>query len=154
MARQSGERRTGKHQTKAQREWHPGMKRQRRSTKIMLASSVLALESFVAFFATLVIFGLRSSEIPAAVILSAGLVLSALLVLACAVLKKPWGIGFGWLLQFALIALGFVEPMMFIIGPLFAGAWWYALFLGRRIDQENALRDAAQERWERENPVD
>lgn len=142
-----------KRQTRAQREWRPGMKRQRRSTKVLLASSVLGLEAFVAFFATLVVFGLRSAQIPAAITLGSGLSLSILLILACAFLKRPWGIGFGWMLQLALIAVGFLEPMMFIIGPLFAAAWWYALFLGRRIDQENAERDAAQERWERENPV-
>lgn len=43
--------------TKAQREWRPGMPKKRRSTKVMFASTVLLLEAFVVFFATLTVFG-------------------------------------------------------------------------------------------------
>jgi hypothetical protein len=48
--------------TKAQREWRPGMPRKRRSTKVMFASTVLLLEAFVMFFATLAVFGLRRGK--------------------------------------------------------------------------------------------
>ena len=51
--------------TKAQREWRPGMPKKRRSIKIMFASTVLLLEAFVAFFATLVVFGLYRDEVAA-----------------------------------------------------------------------------------------
>ena len=59
-------------------------------------------------------------------------------------LRKPWGIAFGWLLQLLLIAGGFWEPSMFIVGVLFTAAWWYALFGGAKIDRENVARAKAQ----------
>src|SRR6476661_7023035 len=84
--------------TKAQREWRPGMPKKRRSTKVMFASTVLLLEAFVVFFATLAVFGLRRGEFPPALILGVGIALSLIMVFACAVLSKPWGVGLGWIL--------------------------------------------------------
>jgi len=139
--------------TKAQREWRPGMPKKRRSTKVMFASTVLVLEGFVAFFATLAVFGLRREEFPPAVILSAGIALSLVLVLTCAVLSKPWGVGLGWILQLILILTGFIEPMMFVVGILFAAAWWYGIRTGIRIDREAAQREREQAAWEAEHPA-
>jgi len=139
--------------TKAQREWRPGMPKKRRSTKVMFASTVLVLEGFVAFFATLAVFGLRREEFPPAVILSAGIALSLVLLLTCAVLSKPWGVGLGWILQLILILTGFIEPMMFVVGILFAAAWWYGIRTGIRIDREAAQREREQAAWEAEHPA-
>ncbi|MCZ9883682.1 DUF4233 domain-containing protein [Arthrobacter sp. B2a2-09] len=131
--------------TKAQREWRPGMPKKRRSTKVMFASTVLLLEAFVAFFATLAVFGLKRGE--PALVLGFGIALSVVLVLACAVLSKPWGIGVGWVLQLVLVLSGFVEPTMFVVGVLFAACWWYGIRAGMRIDRENAQRDREQAEW-------
>ncbi|WP_426996024.1 DUF4233 domain-containing protein [Pseudarthrobacter sp. N5] len=134
--------------TKAQREWRPGMPKKRRSTKVMFASTVLLLESFVAFFATLAVFGLRRDEFPPVLILSVGIGLSALMILACAVLSKPWGVALGWILQLVLILTGLVEPMMFLVGALFGLAWWYGIRTGIRIDSEAAQREREQVQWD------
>lgn len=138
--------------TKAQREWRPGMPKKRRSTKIMFASTVLLLEAFVAFFATLAVFGLRRGEFPPAIILSLGILLSLVLVFACAVLSKPWGIKVGWALQVVLILTGIVEPTMYVVGVLFAISWWYGLRTGARIDREAAQRAREQAEWEANHP--
>jgi hypothetical protein len=138
--------------TKAQREWRPGMPKKRRSTKIMFASTVLLLEAFVVFFATLAVFGLRRNEVSPVLILSVGIALSIVLVLACAVLSKPWGVGLGWILQLVLILAGFVEPMMFLVGALFALAWWYGIRTGIRIDREAAQRAREQAEWDAAHP--
>ncbi|MBG6225637.1 hypothetical protein IWX63_002210 [Arthrobacter sp. CAN_A2] len=138
--------------TKAQREWRPGMPKKRRSTKVMFASTVLLLEAFVVFFATLVVFGLRRDEIPPAVILTSGLLLSVVLVLTCAVLTKKWGIALGWILQLVLIAGGFLEPAMFVVGLAFALTWLYGIRQGTRVDRENVERDRLQAKWEKANP--
>lgn len=138
--------------TKAQREWRPGMPKKRRSTKVMFASTVLLLEAFVVFFATLAVFGLRRAEIAPALILSVGIGLSVVLILACAVLSKPWGVALGWILQLVLILLGFVEPMMFLVGALFALSWWYGIRTGIRIDRESAKREREQAEWEAAPP--
>ncbi|OFI39566.1 hypothetical protein BIU82_00345 [Arthrobacter sp. SW1] len=137
--------------TKAQREWRPGMPKKRRSTKVMFASTVLLLEAFVAFFATLAVFGLKRGEVDPALILGFGIALSVVLVLACAVLSKPWGVGLGWALQLVLILTGLAEPMMFIVGVLFAACWWYGIRAGIRIDRENAERDREQAAWDAEH---
>lgn len=138
--------------TKAQREWRPGMPKKRRSTKVMFGSTVLLLEAFVVFFATLAVFGLRRAEISPALILSVGIGLSVVLVLACAVLSRPWGVALGWILQVVLILTGFAEPMMFLVGVLFAIAWWYGIRAGIRIDRESAQRDREQAEWEAAHP--
>ncbi len=133
--------------TKAQREWRPGMPKKRRSTKVMFASTVLLLEAFVVFFATLAVFGLRRGEFPPALILGIGIALSLVMVFACAVLSKPWGVGLGWILQIVLILTGLVEPMMFLVGALFGLAWWYGIRTGIRIDSESAQREREQAEW-------
>ncbi len=134
--------------TKAQREWRPGMPKKRRSTKVMFASTVLLLEAFVAFFGTLAVFGLKRGEVDPGIILGVGIALSLVLVLACAVLSRPWGIGLGWVLQVVLILTGLAEPMMFIVGILFAICWWYGIRAGMRIDREVAQRDREQAEWD------
>ncbi|GAC1502642.1 MAG: hypothetical protein NVS2B15_25260 [Pseudarthrobacter sp.] len=133
--------------TKAQREWRPGMPKKRRSTKVMFASTVLLLEAFVVFFATLAVFGLRRGEFPPALILGLGIALSLILVFVCAVLSKPWGVGLGWILQIVLILTGTIEPMMFLVGALFGLAWWYGIRTGIRIDSESAQREREQAEW-------
>lgn len=140
--------------TKAQREWRPGMPKKRRSVKVLFASTVLALEAFVTLFGTLVAFGLRRDEIPAALILGVGLGLSAVLIATCAFLTRPAGIFAGWILQALITATGFIEPMMFLVGTLFALTWWYGLRTGTRLDRENAERDRQQAEWERTHPGD
>ncbi|MGX9900645.1 DUF4233 domain-containing protein [Arthrobacter sp. SA17] len=139
--------------TKAQREWQPGMPKKRRSTKVMFASTVLLLEGFVAFFATLAVFGLRRGEISPVLILSVGIALSLVLVFTCAVLSKPWGVGLGWALQLVLVLTGLVEPMMFLVGGLFALAWWYGIRTGIRLDSEAAQREREQAEWEASHPI-
>lgn len=138
--------------TKAQREWRPGMPKKRRSTKVMFASTVLLLEGFVAFFATLAVFGLRREEFPPVLILSVGIALSLVLVFTCAVLSKPWGVALGWILQLVLILTGILEPTMFVVGVLFAVAWWYGIRTGIRIDGEAARREREQAAWEAAHP--
>lgn len=138
--------------TKAQREWRPGMPKKRRSTKVMFASTVLLLEAFVAFFATLAVFGLRRDDFPPVLILSVGIGLSVVLILACAVLSKPWGVALGWILQLVLILTGLAEPMMYLVGALFALAWWYGIRTGIRIDSESARREREQAEWDAAHP--
>jgi hypothetical protein len=133
--------------TKAQREWRPGMPRKRRSTKVMFASTVLLLEAFVVFFATLAVFGLKRGEFPPALILGTGIALSLIMIFACAVLSRPWGVGLGWILQVVLILTGIVEPMMFLVGGMFGLAWWYGIRTGIRLDSESAQREREQAEW-------
>lgn len=137
--------------TRAQREWRPGQKRKRRSIRVMFASTVLTLEAFVVLFATLGVFGLYRDRFAPALTLSAGVGLAVVCILTCALLRRPLGYWIGWAIQIVLIMAGFVEPLMFVVGILFACTWWYAVAKGRSMDLENARRDREQERWEARN---
>lgn len=137
--------------TKAQREWKPNTPKKLRSTKMMFASVVLMLEAFVALFLGLALFGIHNKN---PVYLVVAVVLAVLLILACGVIRKTWGIAFGWILQLVLIAGGFWEYSMFIVGVLFSIAWWYALNGGAKIDRENVARAKAQAQWDAEHPTE
>ncbi|MBF4995411.1 DUF4233 domain-containing protein [Arthrobacter gandavensis] len=139
--------------TKAQREWRPGMPKKRRSIRVMFASTVLSLEAFVVLFGTLAVFGLQRDRVAPVAILAGGIVLAAALIATCAFLSKPAGPAIGWILQLAIIATGFLEPMMFLVGVLFAGTWWYGLRAGARLDRENRQRDREQAEWEAAHPA-
>ncbi|MCO1338432.1 hypothetical protein BJH93_05930 [Kocuria polaris] len=137
--------------TKAQREWRPGMKKKRRSIRVMFASTVLTLEAFVFLFATMSLAGLRGDELGETLVWSVGLSFAVVSILTCALLRKPVGYWIGWTLQLVLIAAGFLDYFLFVIGALFAVAWWYAVTKGAQMDAENRERDAAQEAWEAEH---
>jgi len=139
--------------TKAQREWRPGMPKKRRSVRVMFASTVLSLEAFVVLFGTLAVFGLQGDRVAPVAILAGGIVLAAALIATCAFLSKPAGPWIGWILQLAIIATGFLEPMMFLVGALFAGTWWYGLRAGARLDKENRQRDKEQAEWDAAHPA-
>ena len=114
--------------------------------------TVLLLEAFVVLFGMLAVFGLHRNEFPPAVVFSVGIGLCLVFVLTCAVLSKPWGVALGWILQLLLILSGIVEPAMYLVGALFAVAWWYGIRTGIRIDREAAQREREQADWEAAHP--
>jgi hypothetical protein len=60
------------------------------------------------------------------------------LLATTAVLRHPWGVAIGWVLQAALIALGILLPLMFLVGAGFTVLWIYCFIRGRRIDRGRA----------------
>ena len=58
----------------------------------------------------------------------------------------------GWILQLVLILAGLVEPAMYLVGALFAVAWWYGIRTGIRIDREAAQREREQAEWDAAHP--
>ncbi len=111
--------------------------RRQRSVSESLLSIVLALEAFVVFFASLTIFGLKVLEpqLPAWAALPGGGIFILVLLGTAAVLRFPWGVAIGWVLQAAIIALGILAPLMFVVGAGFAGLWIYCFIRGRRLDR-------------------
>jgi Na+/phosphate symporter len=110
--------------------------RRERSVTESLLSIVLVIEAFVLFFAGLVAFGLKVLEpaFPAWVALPAAAVLIVVLLATTVVLRFAWGKALGWVLQAALIALGILLPMMYVVGGGFALLWIFCFTRGRRID--------------------
>lgn len=119
--------------------------KQPRSTRRVLTSMVLAFQSLVVFFATLVGFGLKVYPDPRW-IWGVGLGLSVLLILTPGVLGRPGSYIWGAALQVATIAIGFWVPLMFLVGAIFAGLWIWGMIAGGIIDRARAAWEAQQER--------
>lgn len=137
--------------TRAQKEWKPGQPPKRRSIKVLFTSMVLSLESLVAFFATLAIFGHHFNDSTGVKVLIwvLGLLLIGALLTTPALLSKPWGYHLGYVLQVLLVAVGFALPSMFFVGTAFAVAYWFGVTRGSRLDAENEVRAREQEEWEK-----
>lgn len=93
----------------------------------VLGSSVLAMEFFLMGFAILL-----AKDSQSAIVLIIGGVLAILPILIAGVLKKKSGWIAGSILQVAIICYGFIVPMMFFMGALFAGLWISAIVVGRK----------------------
>jgi hypothetical protein len=106
-----------------------------RSVKRAVASIVLSLEAFVVFFATLVFFGLEYAS--AGVVFAVGGALFLLLILTAGLLRYRAGYWLGWALQGVLVASGFIEPTMFVVGGIFAAMWVFGLVRGSSVDELN-----------------
>jgi ABC-type dipeptide/oligopeptide/nickel transport system permease subunit len=111
-----------------------GRPRAPRSVKRSLASIVLGFETIVVFLAALVFFGLGA--LPPVVALGGGAALVAVFLATIALLRYPWAYVIGWILQVLLVATGFLNPVMFVIGGLFGGMWVYSMVTGTRIDKQ------------------
>ncbi|MFC6358654.1 DUF4233 domain-containing protein [Luteococcus peritonei] len=91
-----------------------------------------------------IVFGLA---FPGMVIVSEISVLAAALgtglavllcLLACARLRRPEGYPLAWAAQAAGVLLGFLTPMMFLVGAMFLAIWVVSFVLGRRIEADRA----------------
>jgi hypothetical protein len=110
-----------------------------KSTQRTLGSMLMAFESFVVFFATLVAFGLKVAEGP--IVWAVGLTLSFLLILTPAILGKKFSYAWGWFLQLVVVALGIWVPLMYVIGGIFVCLWAWAMIAGGTIDKARAVLD-------------
>jgi len=106
------------------------------STQRTLASMLLAFESFVIFFATLVAFGLKVAD--PITVWSVGLSLAILMILTPAVLRNKAGYYWGWALQFATLLTGIWVPLMWLVGAIFVCLWIWAMLAGTTIDKARA----------------
>ena len=74
-----------------------------------------------------------------------GLGLAVVCILLAGMLRSEWAYGLGWAVQVAAVGLGFVIPLMFFLGAIFALLWGTAYFLGLKIERERAAAYAAHE---------
>ncbi|GAA1354425.1 DUF4233 domain-containing protein [Streptomyces beijiangensis] len=100
-----------------------------------LCASTLIGEFFVIGFAGLVAM---KGDISGTVVWTVCGIAMLLSVLLCGMLSRPGAVQIGWALQIALVASGFVVPMMFILGVVFAALWWASVNYGRKIDEAKA----------------
>ncbi len=111
------------------------MRRQRSASESLL-SITLALEAFLVFFAALTAFALKA--IDPVVALVGGAAFIVLLALCARLVRYASGSWFGWVLQVALVAVGILLPLMYVIGAVFLLLWAYCFFKGRQLDRLKA----------------
>lgn len=112
-----------------------------RSPRRGMCAAILALEAVVLGLTTPVMITVADVDVATALWVGLGLTV-ACLVLA-GMLRREWAYSLGWVVQGAAIGLGFVIPLMFFLGAIFALLWGAAYFLGLRIERERAAAYAA-----------
>ncbi|MEV5965628.1 DUF4233 domain-containing protein [Kribbella sp. NPDC051952] len=98
-----------------------------------LASIVLGFESLVLALATPVMISV--ADVRPSIALSVCLGLAVLSIIAAGLLRNQVGYVLGSVVQVGAVGLGFVVPVMFVLGLAFAAFWVAAIVLGRRIEE-------------------
>ncbi|GAB2758617.1 hypothetical protein UB45_09765 [Terrabacter sp. 28] len=72
-----------------------------------------------------------------------GFGLGALCVVAAGMMRRPWGLTLGWVVQALTLVSAVIVPMMLVVGLFFLALWVTCLVKGAQIDAEMARREAA-----------
>jgi len=113
------------------------------SARRSMCAAMLVLQAVVLFLTGVVSVG--TTDLGAGAALGLGFGLAVLCVVAAGLLRTSVGYALGWLVLVVSIALGFVVPLMFFLGVVFAALWAGAYLLGARIDRERAERALLEE---------
>jgi hypothetical protein len=108
-----------------------------------MCAAVLSLEAITLGLTTPVMITIADIDPGTALPIGLGLAVGCLVV--AGLLRAEWAYWLGHALQVAAVGLGFVVPLMFVLGPVFALLWGAAYALGRKIERE---RSAAYAEWE------
>ncbi|SFB00585.1 Protein of unknown function [Nocardioides alpinus] len=112
-----------------------------RSPRRGMCAAVLSLEAIALGLTTPVMIAI--SDVPAGTAVAIGLGLAVVCLLLAGMLRAEWAYLAGYVVQVAAIGLGFVIPVMFGLGAVFAALWAGADLLGRKIERERAEAWAA-----------
>ena len=107
-----------------------------RSPRRGMCAAVLSLEAIALGLTTPVMITI--SGVPVGTALGVGLGLAVVCLLLAGMLRAAWAYSAGYAVQVAAIGLGFVVPVMFGLGVVFAALWAAADLLGRKIERERA----------------
>jgi hypothetical protein len=110
-----------------------------------LLAVVVGTQGLVVFFGALVARSLAAvdgSDTSGSFLLT-GSVLAVLCILDAGLLRRPWGVTMGWVLQIATFACAFIVPVMLLVGLLFGALWLTALVQGHAMDEHTRQVDAA-----------
>ena len=101
-----------------------------------MGALVLASQSVIVFFGALVARALAdaSGSPRAAAYLLVGSGLAVLCLIAAGLMRRPYGVTLGWLIQVATFLSAAVLPMMLAVGVIFTLLWVVCLWQGQRID--------------------
>lgn len=108
-------------------------------TQRSMCAGMLGLEAVVVFLTIPVMVTLAQVSTGAAVAVGGGLTVAC--VLGAGLMRRSVGGVMGWAVQVCAIGLGFVVPVMFVLGVLFVALYAGAWVLGARIDRERGERE-------------
>lgn len=111
-----------------------------RSPRRGMCAAVLALEAVTIGLSTPVMIGV--GDVSTGTALGVGLGLAVVCLVVASALRSEAGYAAGWVVQLAAVGLGFLVPLMFFLGALFALLWGTAYFLGRKIERDRAAYGA------------
>jgi len=102
-----------------------------------MGATVLVGQSVAVFFGALVARAVAASQASSSsgLYLAVGSVLASLCVVAAALMRGPWGVTLGWLIQVATLLSALVVHAMLLVGLIFGALWVTSLLQGRRIDE-------------------
>lgn len=106
-----------------------------------MCAAILTLEAIAFGLVTPVLLTLTDLATGLSLLIGIGFVVVCFVL--AGMLKRPWGYTAGHAVQLFAVALGFVVPMMFVVGGLFALLWFTAYWLGGKIEREKAAAWAA-----------
>ena len=112
-----------------------------RSPRRGMCAAVLSLEAIALGLTTPVMITI--SDVAASTAVPVGVGLAVVCLLLAGMLRAEWAYLAGYAVQVAAIGLGFVVPVMFGLGAVFAALWVGADLLGRKIERERAAAWAA-----------
>ncbi|MFC0038602.1 DUF4233 domain-containing protein [Actinomadura rayongensis] len=101
-----------------------------------LLSAVLASEAIVIALAIPVAISIQDVDAGLAGGVCGGLAVLCLLVTG--LLRRPWGVQAGTVLQVAILLTGFLVPTMFFLGVLFGALWATSLWMARKAEAVQA----------------
>lgn len=107
-----------------------------------MCAAMLSLEAIILALAVPVMISVENVAKPLA--MSIGFGLAVLCIVVAGLLRRPQAYIMGHLIQVAAIAMGFLVPIMFFVGAMFAVLWLGAFFLGRKIESDKAAWAGAE----------
>ena len=121
-----------------------------------MCAGMLGLQAIVFLLTTPVLLTLTDVDTGVGVGIGVGLAVAAVVV--AGLVRRPGGLQLGFAVQAAALALGFLVPVMVVLGLVFLGLYAASYVVGGRIDREKAEAEAAyaarqqQEQHQQEQP--
>jgi len=112
-----------------------------------MGAAVLAGQSIAVFLGALTARGIGASTGDAASgsYLWVGSGLAVLCIVAAGLMRRPYGVTLGWLIEAATLLSALVVPAMLVVGIIFTALWVTCLVQGSRIDTMQARWAVEQE---------